>query len=131
MSFFDDFDNKPFEEIINEFFEHSSGVKDKRTIIRGEEEDRNIDFIETRSKIYVVFELPGYREKDITLNVIKNDIEIKIQKKDSESIQTYLTKKLRRGIFFRRTLPEFVNSKKFKYSMKNGILEVIFEKKNK
>ena len=129
MSFFDDFNNDSFEEVIKEFFEPSSRVKGNGTIIQGEEEDRNIDFIETRDKIYVVFELPGYGKKDVILNVIRNDIEIKIQKKGDELIQNYLKGKLHEGIFFRRSLPKFVNTKKYKYSMKNGILEVVFEKK--
>lgn len=129
MSFFDDFNEGSFEEVIKEFFEPSSRVKGNRTIIQGEEEDRNIDFIETKNKIYVVFELPGYNEKDVILNIIKSDIEIKIQKKGNEHIQDYLKAKLEEGIFFRRLLPKIVNTKKYKYLMKNGILEVVFEKK--
>lgn len=129
MDFFDNFNNDSFEEIIKEFLEPSSRIKGNETIIQGEEEDRNIDFIEIKDKIYVIFELPGYNKKDVVLNIIKNDIEIKIQKKGNESIQNYLIGKLHEGIFFRRLLPKFVNTKKYNYSMKNGILEVVFEKK--
>lgn len=129
MSFFDDFNNDSFEEVIKEFFGPSSKIKSNRTIIRGEEENRNIDFIERKNKIYAVFELPGYDEKDVTLNIIKDEIKIKIQKKSDESIPGYLMKKLQEGILFKRLLPKFVNTKKYKYSMKNGILEVMFEKK--
>ena len=56
MSFFDDFNNDSFEEVIKEFFGPSSKIKSNRTIIRGEEENRNIDFIERKNKIYAVFE---------------------------------------------------------------------------
>ena len=127
MNFFND--NDPFESIVREFFGSPVRRKERETIIQGEGEDRVIDFIESKDKIYLIFELPGFDEKDITVLIKGREIEIKAQKRSDENIQQYLTQKLRREFFIRKTLPNFINPKKFSYTMKNGILEVIFEKR--
>ncbi len=133
MSFFDDDDS--FESIVREFFGKSSFENGKRrsTIIEGEEEDRNIDFVEDDEHIYLVFELSGYGEKDVSVVVKGNQLEIKARKReetcDVERVQPYLNQKLCQGIFIKKTLPKFINSKKFKHTIKNGVLEVVFSKK--
>jgi len=40
-----------------------------------------------------------------------------------------LSNKLSKGVYFRKTLPDKVKSKKFDWTFKNGILEVKFKKK--
>lgn len=129
MGFFDEDD--PFDSIIREFFGGRQGVprRQKETIIRGEEEDRNIDFIESDENIFLVFELPGYNEKDVIVMVKGKELEISARKNNKEEIQDYLTDKLRRGMVFRRDLPNSVNLKKFSHSMRNGVLEIVFEKR--
>lgn len=129
MGFFDEDD--PFDSIIREFFGGRQGDprKHKETIIRGEEEDRNIDFIESDEMIFLVFELPGYNEKDVVVMVKGKELEVSARKNNKEEIQDYLTEKLRRGMAFRRNLPNSVNPKKFSHTMRNGVLEIIFEKK--
>jgi len=136
MSPFDDdfFGEDPFESIVKEFFGAGSEVRPdirryREKIIKGEEEERIIDFIEDNNKIYLIFELPGYDEKDILINIKGKELEIKINKKSSEGIQDYLIQKLHQEIFIKKILPKFINTKKFTHTMKNGVLEIIFNKK--
>ena len=67
MPFDDDFFNDPFENLIRDFFRGSSLEQRRRSqrFIKGEEEDRVIDFVEDGKKLYLVFELPGFDEKDV------------------------------------------------------------------
>lgn len=130
MSFFDD---DPFDEIVREFFSPSisrSKIR-KSNIIMGEEEDRNIDFIENDDYVYLIFELPGYSERDVDISIINRDLEIKASKKNCEieKVRDYLSQKLCKGEYIRKTLPKFIETKGFKYNVKNGILEIKFIKK--
>lgn len=127
MGFFDD---DPFEDILREFFDHSPSERRmrRRTIIKGEEEERNIDFVESEDKAYLVFELPGYSEKEVIVFLKGNELEITAKKENGEGMQSYLNEKLKGGIHFNRILPKFINAKKFNKSMKNGVLEIVFEK---
>ena len=59
------------------------------------------------------------------------DVEIQAQKKRQEGVQDYLMQKLQQGVLYRKTLPLFLNSKRFSSTMKNGVLEIAFEKKEK
>ena len=126
MSFFDE---DPFEDIVRDFFGQRSNLHSSENIIKGEDDERIIDFIETKDKLFLVFELPGYSKKDIRVEIKKREIEIIAKKKDFENVQKYLARKLREGEYFKKILPNFVNHKKFNYSFKNGILEVYFEKR--
>ena len=134
MNFFND---DPFEEIIREFFSHktNNSIQDdqnfQKKIINGEEEDRIIDFIEGLQKFYIIFEFPGYEKKDILVSIKNKQLEIKLNKRrdEREEIQNYLSQKLSQNIFIKKTLPKFVNSKKFTYTVRNGILEISFDKK--
>lgn len=127
------FSDDPFDSIFREFFgEHEPKrrrVYREEDVIEGEEEDRVIDFVETEDKIYFVFEMPGYDEKDITIMTKDKKIEINAQKKDTENVLDYLAKKLAKGIKIKKTLPFPVNNKSLKSTCKNGILEVSFDKK--
>jgi len=130
--FFDDED--PFEDIIRGFFGARPEIRSdirryKEKIIKGEEEERIIDFVEDNNKIYLVFELPGYDEKDVLINIKGKELEIKINKRRSEGIQDYLIPKLHQGISIKKILPKFINIKEFTHTMKNGVLEIIFDKK--
>jgi HSP20 family molecular chaperone IbpA len=125
------FDDDPFEDIVRQFFGQGVPAKrrDRETVIDGEEEDRVIDFVEGIDKVYLVFELPGYGERDVVVVVKGKELEIKAQKKNGEKMQDYLMQKLHRGIFVKKNLPDFINSKKFSHTMRNGILEVAFGKR--
>jgi HSP20 family molecular chaperone IbpA len=128
MGFFDD--NDPFNSIVREFFGdlpiRRNGIRQK--FIMGEDEDRTIDFVEDENNIYLVFELPGYHEKDISVIVKGKELEITAHKSNGENIQDYLHQKLRQGLHLKKQLPNFVNPKDFSYTMKNGVLEMIFIK---
>ena len=127
MNFFDD---DPFENIVREFFGQRPG-RSQRTneIISGEEEERVIDFLETPKKVFLIFEIPGYNKEDVSVRVDKGQIEITAKKKNIENVQTYLSKKLRQGVYFKKLIPKTANSSKFNYIFKNGILEVAFDRK--
>jgi HSP20 family molecular chaperone IbpA len=125
------FNDDPFEDIVRRFFGHNSLTEERnrKSVIEGEEEDRVIDFIESDDKVYLVFELPGYSKGDIIVVIKGKELEIRAQKKNGEKMQDYLMQKLHKGIFVKKNLPDFVNPKKFSHTMKNGILEVIFDRK--
>lgn len=129
MGFFDD---DPFEDIVREFFGHSPGYKERRTrraFSTSEEEDRTIDFVETEDYVYIIFELPGYGEDDISVVVKGNTLELSAKKKNNDGTQDYLQQKLNHGLFIKKTIPNFVNPKKFDYTIRNGILEIKLERK--
>ena len=134
MGFFDD---DSFENIIDEFFGRSRGFgtgrqsKRRETFVRGEEEERVIDFIEDEDKVYLVFELSGYNEKDVVVVINGKSIEITAQKKILDGVKEYLAQKLLQGAHYKRNLPDFINPKKFSHNLRNGILEVCFEKRKK
>jgi HSP20 family protein len=120
----------PFDSIIKEFFGGAATRRQNRDdFIEGEEEDRTIDFFEDEKKIYLIFELPGFTEKDIQVLIKNQTLEVRAQKKDNTKTQQYLIQKLHEGNFIKKTIPKFANSKKFSHTMKNGILEIIFDKK--
>lgn len=127
MSFFDDNDD-PFDSIVREFFRGSPIRRRREQFIRGESEDRTIDFLEDENHVYLVFELPGFNEKDVSVIVKGKDLEITAQKSNGESMQDYLHQKLRQGLHIKKQLPKFVSSKNFKHNMRNGILEITFIK---
>lgn len=124
MNFFDD---DSFEDIVNEFFRGSRAMPQKS--IQNEQEERIIDFIETEKKIFVIFELSGYSEEDVELIVNKKYIEIIVRKKNFENIQDYLIKKLKKEVLIKKSLPDLVKIKNFKHTFKNGVLEIMFNKK--
>lgn len=136
MDFFNGGDEDPFDKIVREFFGEEpsrlgrQGRHDK--VISGERDERIIDFIEDEKNVYVIFELPGYDKKDVNVEVKGGKIEISA-KKDSQGsaqqVQGYLANKLRQGLQIKKELPRIVKEKKYDYTLKNGILEIKFEKK--
>lgn len=127
MSFFDEDD--PFEDIVREFFGSSPVRRLKRDqFIRGEDEDRVIDFVEEDEEVFLIFELPGYDEEDISVNVKNRNLEVIAKKSNGDAIQDYLDQKLRQGVIIQKKLPEIVNVNKMKHYVNNGVLEIVFEK---
>ncbi len=121
------FNNDPFDDIMKEFFGERARRSNRRDSFAGsEEEDRVIDFIEDGNSAYLVFEIPGYAESDVNVEVDGKSIEITAKRKDPDGMKEYLSQKLARGIHYKSNIPKFINSKKFKYSVKNGILEIVF-----
>ena len=130
MGFFGD--NDQFEDIIREFLgDSNSRIRrdDYKEIIEGEVEEGIIDFIENEDYIYLIFELPGYDEKDILISIKGRKLEIIAKKRNNVEVQNYLTQKLNTGFFIKKNLPSFIKTKNFKHTVKNGILELVFIKK--
>lgn len=131
MGFFDD---DPFEDIMKEFFGGTTAsgntrkISDNSEMISGEDEERNIDFIETPNQFFVVFELPGYDKEDVKLEIKNNKIIVNARKKPTERVQDYLSEKLSSGVRIMKQMPGFIKIKKYDFSFSNGILEVKFKK---
>lgn len=124
------FDEDPFEDIVREFFGNKPRYRGNSSgIISGEEEDRVIDFVEDEGSVFLVFELPGYEEEDILVQVKDKKIKINASKKNVEVCQNYLCSKLKNGVKIEKVLPDFILLKNFKSTFKNGVLEVEFIKK--
>lgn len=127
MSFFDE---DPFEEIMREFFgERKPRTSSARGVVRGESEERVIDYIEEEDYVYFVFELNGYLKKDIVVEINKGELLVKSKQKNLGGVQSYLSERLNKGVYFKKSIPKNVNVKKFDWTFQNGILEVRFGKK--
>ncbi len=130
MTFFED--NDQFENIVREFFGgRTSRIRrdNYEEIIESEKEERVIDFIQDENYIYLIFELPGYDEKDISISIKGRELEIIAKKRKMGEVQNYLIQKLNEGLFIKKSLPNFIKTKNFKHTIKNGILEIVFIKK--
>ena len=130
MGFFEDDDQ--FENIVREFlgggtFRIRKGNYEE--IIESEREERVVDFIEDESYVYLIFELPGYSEKDISISIKGRELEIIAKKRSIEGIPNYLIEKFKNGFFIKKNLPNFIKTKNFKHTVKNGVLEIVFIKK--
>lgn len=123
------FDEDSFDEIVKQFFgETPVRRRHREQFIKGEDEDRTIDFVEEDNDAYFIFELQGYEEEDIKLNIEGKRLEIYAKKKNKENIQDYLHQKLSAGFNIKKTLPAFIESKSFSHTIKNGVLEIKFNK---
>lgn len=128
MSFFDDDDND-FEDIMNNFFGQNLRQRQgSNEIIGGEQDERMIDFIETKNEAFLVFELPGYRKEDVKIEISRTEIKITARRKVGESVAEYLAQKLSRGIELIRPLPKSLSKKKYELNFSNGVLELRFRK---
>ena len=129
MGFFDD---DQFENIVRELFggDTSRIRRDNyEEIIESEKEERVIDFIEDEDYVYLIFELLGYNEKDISISIKGRELEIIAKKRGTSEVQNYLIQKLNDGLFIKKNLPNFIKIKNFKHTVKNGVLEIVFIKK--
>ena len=130
MGFFED--NDPFENIVREFFGgRTSRIREDNyeEIIDSEREERVIDFIQDENYIYLIFELPGYNEKDISISIKGREFEIIAKRRSVGEVQNYLIQKLNDGLLIKKNLPNFIKTKNFKHTIKNGVLEIVFIKK--
>ena len=130
MTFFED--NDQFENLVRELFGgrvSRIGRDNYEEIIEGEKEERVIDFIQDENYIYIIFEFPGYNEKDISISIKGKELEIIAKKRSMGEVQNYLIQKLNEGLFIKKNLPNFIKTKNFKHTVKNGVLEIVFVKK--
>ncbi len=120
------FNNDPFEDMISQFF-GQRGVRKSRAK-REIEEEQNTQFIEEEDYVYLIMELPGYSEKDITISLDEDTISVSAKAKQIVS-QEYLAQKQKEGMTIEQIIPENIKIKNFKKTFRNGILEVTFEKR--
>lgn len=118
----------PFDDIIKQFFGEPVRRSSRRPaeFTQGEEEERVMDFIQSGGKAYLIFELPGFSSKDISVSVKNNRLEIKAQKKSTGNVQDYLASRLTEGKTLRKSLPQGIEVESLEHTYKNGILEVTF-----
>ncbi len=117
----------PFESIVREFF--GEARPKRRSVIRSEEDNRSIDFIETKDHAFFIIELPGFSEEDVAVKIRDGAIDLVARKKILEGVHEYLRDKLGEGLRLKRELPRFIQSKDFTQTMRNGILELRFERR--
>lgn len=125
--FGDDF----FDEIEKAFFNNSYSrprTSSSGNVVQSEREERVIDYIEEDNEVYFIFELPGFREKDIHVSLKGNNLNVNVLKKDFSEVKSYLKEKLSQEISFSKNIPVKVD-KNFNKNFKNGILEVKFRRK--
>lgn len=125
-------DGDPFEELVRELLgNRNSKIRrgSYEEIIGNEEEERVIDFIEDEGHVYLIFELPGYDKKDVLISIKNQELEITVKKRGISDIQDYLMEKLNNSLFIKKRLPDFIKIKNYSYTLKNGVLEVVFIKK--
>lgn len=124
------FSDDPFDRLAREFFGASGGISSSDNgFIENEEEERNMDFVQTDDYVYVVFELPGYREQDIEVSIKGNELRILAQGKATESSDEYIASKLHDGVSITKLLPDYIIFTNYKTTFRNGILELCFKKK--
>lgn len=127
MGLFDETD--PFDDIVREFFgQHPKMQGYRRSPAQGVREDRAASIVEDEDSIFLIFELSGYDENDVSVEIKGRVLEIHAQKSNREGVQDYLHQKLRQGATLRKQLPASVNPKKFSHTMRNGVLEILFQK---
>lgn len=124
----DFFDDDPFESIFEHFLERSRPGRGN-SFIRGEDEERVSALIEDKQHVYLIFELPGYTEEDVSVTMRGRILELRVKKQTMEGIKEYLAQKLAAGLHYTRALPDFVSPQGFSYTMKHGVLEITCKKK--
>lgn len=115
-----------FDEVERAFFGQNARGRTSShgNVVRREKEERTMDYIEDNNFVYFVFELPGYSGEDVKIDVSKEEIEVSAIKKDVTSVQGYLSRKLGKGLYYKKTIPVKVKSKKHEKTFRNGVLEV-------
>jgi HSP20 family molecular chaperone IbpA len=128
----DFFEDDTFEDILEQFFRGSrTKIDGRERFARGETEERVIDALDDEDSSYLIFELPGYEKEDVNIETEGRTIEIIIEKKNFDNVKEYLSKKLSERVRFTRNLPITIYPKSSEFTMKNGILEIKFKKKNR
>ena len=123
---------KEFERLqdeINKLF--SSEYSDMQGLFEGTFSPA-IDIIETGDEVIVTCDLPGVELKDIDVSVASIVLTIKGEKKDkSETKSSRLYRKETWSGSFQRTLslPTSVDPNKVKAELKDGILNITFQKR--
>jgi HSP20 family molecular chaperone IbpA len=126
----DDFFGNDMNDIMREFFGQVNGrrTRQKEDIEEVDEEGNKVEVIDLEEEMYLIFDLPGYDEKDLDIGLKDKTLIVSVKKKGECKIQDYLSKKLCKGETMKKIIPPYVE-KEFKQSFKSGVLEIKFNKK--
>lgn len=91
------------------------------------------DLRETPDEFFVAIELPGLSRKDVSIKMNISEMTIRARKRRVKGLkkENAAIHEIEDGVYVRKiTLPETVQPKKAKTSMKNGILTIAMPKKD-
>jgi len=117
----------PFNDIVRELF-GGDPRSDPEEIFGREEDGQGIEFIDSGKEVYLIFELPGFSEADVKVDLSGRELKISAKVKNVEGVQSYLARKLQGGVVIMREIPRSIKSKKYNWTLRNGVLEVTFRK---
>lgn len=120
-----------FQRAVNSLFEDFFKGYDLSTLTTFEQFTPRIDMHEDEKQLKVVAELPGIDEKDIEINVNRNTLTIKGEKKTEkeEAGKESFYRERSYGSFQRMiTIPTDVDTNKIDATIKKGVLTVILPK---
>ncbi len=114
---------------INKLFNFSWG---RFPAIREEILAPSVDVWEDKDNIYVEADIPGFEQKDISLNLKGDNLIISAKKDETkeEKKKNYYRCERYQGSFYREViLPSHIDASKIKAGYKNGVLKVTLPKK--
>lgn len=92
----------------------------------------NIDIYDRNGEVVIKTDLPGVEKENIDLTITKDSLTIKAEAKKEEEIkrEDYFVRERSYGAYIRTIqLPQDIDSSKARASFKNGVLEIVFPKK--
>ncbi len=92
----------------------------------------SIDIFERKGEIVIKTDLPGIEKDQIDLSITKDTLTLRAETRKEEDIrqEDYYVQERSCGTYIRTVqLPQDIDSAKAKASFKNGVLEIIFPKK--
>ena len=114
---------------INKLFNFSWG---RFPTLREEILAPSVDVWEDKDNIYVEADIPGFEQKDISLNLKGDTLIISAKKEETkeEKKKNYYRCERYQGSFYREViLPSNIDASKIKAGYKNGVLKVTLPKK--
>ena len=94
--------------------------------------NNKFDIYEDEKAVFLVADMPGIKKEDISINVTKNRLTIKAEKKDYEKVDKK-TFHLSERIFgkFERSfeLPDYIDTENIKADYESGVLTLTMNKK--
>jgi len=121
------FGDDPFERLAREFFGGSSNAGEE--FIQTEQEVKSLDLIEGKDKVYLIFEFAGFKESEVHVEISRDEIIVTTSRKILEGEDEYISEKLATTKSIRKKLPGIIKTKKYAKTFRNGVLEIVFDKK--
>jgi len=121
------FGDDPFERLAREFFGGSSSSEEE--FIQTEQEVKSLDLIEGKDKVYLIFEFAGFKESEVDVDISREEIKVTTSRKILEGEDEYISQKLATTKSIHKKLPSIVKTKNYSKTFRNGVLEIVFDKK--